>query len=130
MYLGTYFLREPVWRAARFCKGLDCSANWYPTKWEKHHTLNKKKRERESEKVYIHSSRFRVQNLEKKLLLGNILQYMTMAKDTATEKSFWRESIIDKRFPYMMYFLSKVKVWGPTLRYHFCSFRKFFLWFF
>ena len=33
-----------------------------------------------------------------------------MAKDKATEKSFWRESIIDKWFPYMMYFLSEVNV--------------------
>ena len=90
------------------------------------HTKLKKKRE----KVYIHRSRFRVQNLGKKLLLGNILEYMTMAKDTATEKSFWRASITDKQFPYMMYFLSEVKVLGPTLRYHFCSFGKFFLWFF
>ena len=74
------------------------------------HTKLKKKKKREREKVYIHSSRFRVQNLEKKLLLGNILEYMTMAKDKATEKSFWRESIIDKWFPYMMYFLSEVNV--------------------
>ena len=55
---------------------------------------------------------------------------MTMAKDTATEKSFWRENVTDEQFPYMMYFLSEVKVLGPTLSYNFCSFGKFLLWFF